>query len=64
MNITRLNEEIDRAVRKCVKFDHNGAKMHGNIEILLEHPSGKIGSFDGLTVLIVQFDKVREINLR
>ena len=38
--------------------------MHGNIEILLKHPSGKIGSFDGITVLIVQFDKLGEVILR
>ena len=45
-------------------FDQNGAKMHDNIEILLDHPSGKIGSFDGLTVLIVQFDEIEEFNLK
>ena len=45
-----------------VTFDQNGAKMHGNIEILLEHSSGKIGRFDGLTMLIVQFDESGEIN--
>ena len=37
-----------------VTFDQNGAKMHGNIEILLEHSSGKIGRFDGLTMLILE----------
>ena len=45
-----------------VTFDQNGAKIHGNIEILLEQSSGKIGSFDGLTMLIVQFDESGEIN--
>ena len=45
-------------------LDQNGAKMHGNIGILLEHSNGKIGSFDGLTVLIVQFDEMGEVNLK
>ena len=41
-----------------------GAKLHGNIEISLEQPIEKIGSFDGLTVLIVQFDDLGEVNLK
>ena len=45
-------------------FDQNGAKMNGKIEILKEQPSEKIGSFDGLTVLIMQFDELGELNLK
>ena len=45
-------------------FDQNGAKIHGNIEILSEQPSEKIGSFDGLTVLIVKFHNLGELNLK
>ena len=44
-----------------VTLDQNGAKMHGNIKIFLKDPSGKIGSFDGLTVPIVHFDEMGNV---
>ena len=47
-----------------VTFDQNGAKMLVNVEIFLEHPNGKVGSFDGLTVLNVHFGELREVNLK
>ena len=49
---------------KHVTFHQNGVKKHGIIEILLEQSTKRIGSFDGLTVQIVQFDELGELNLK
>ena len=55
--LTRLSGEY-------VTFDQNGAKMNGNIEILLEQPREVIGVLHGFTMLSVQFDELGEVNLK
>ena len=47
-----------------ITFDQNAAKMHATWKFYKKHPSGKVGSFDALTVLIVQFDELGEVKLK
>ena len=48
--------------RRLVTFDHNGLKCRAETKFYLEQITGIIGSFEELTVLIVQLNQLAEVN--
>ena len=61
-DVTAVYSLAPSRISAGVTFDQIGAKMQGSIEILLKHSSREIGSFDRLTVLVVEFDELGRIN--
>ena len=65
MNFTRFKEDLDRdAWWVCDIRPEWLPKCMSTRKIYLRQPTEKIGSFDKLTVLIVQFDNLGEVNLQ
>ena len=61
MKTTRLNDDIDRAVRGVFDIRTERSKCNFAFEILLEHLTGRIDGFDELLTLFQPSDKSRRV---
>ena len=60
---TRLNEEIERAVRGVCDIRPEWSKCNFAFEFLLEHLTGKIDGFHELVTLFKRLDKLGRVGL-